>query len=340
MKLLVTGGAGFIGSALVRFLVSDLGHEVLNIDKLTYAANQDSLTSVAKDSRYHFRQIDILDREAINLAISEFLPDGVFHLAAETHVDRSIENPDVFVESNVLGTQRLLSACTAYLSRGNAPANFRFLHISTDEVFGELSQDPTALFTEDTPYDPRSPYSASKAASDHLVRAWVNTYKFPALITNCSNNYGPFQNAEKLIPLTIARALKKQRLPVYGQGLQIRDWLFVDDHVRGLYEVFTRGEIGESYNIGGHNERRNIDVVRAICALLDKYVALDEGSIGSHSELISFVSDRPGHDFRYAIDASKMKRELDWAPLTSFDDGLEKTIRWYIDYYNRHPETV
>lgn len=340
MKLLVTGGAGFIGSALVRFLVSDLGHDVLNIDKLTYAANQDSLASVAQDSRYQFRQIDILDREAMDRAISEFRPDGVFHLAAETHVDRSIENPDIFVESNVLGTQRLLSACTAYLASGKAPADFRFLHISTDEVFGELPQDPSALFSEDTPYDPRSPYSASKAASDHLVRAWVNTYKFPALITNCSNNYGPFQNPEKLIPLTIARALKKQPLPVYGQGLQIRDWLFVDDHVRGLYEVFTRGEIGESYNIGGHNERRNIDVVRAICALLDEYVALEGSSIGNHSELINFVTDRPGHDFRYAIDASKMKRELDWAPLTSFDQGLDKTIRWYIDYYSRQPETA
>lgn len=330
MRFVVTGGSGFIGSALVRYLVGEAGHAVLNLDKLTYAADPSALAVVAGHPHYAFRPLDILDRAGVEAALAEFRPDGVFHLAAETHVDRSIADPDVFVETNVLGTQRLLSACSRYLAGGGAPEGFRFLHISTDEVFGELPADPAALFTEDSPYDPRSPYSASKAASDHLVRAWVNTYGFPALITNCSNNYGPFQHAEKLIPLTITRALAGQPLPVYGKGEQIRDWLYVEDHVRGLDEVMRRGQPGRSYNIGGHNERRNIDVVRAICAILDRIrPPAPSAGFASHADLISFVTDRPGHDFRYAIDAGRMRAELGWTPATAFDAGLEATVRWY-----------
>ena len=327
-KLIVTGGAGFIGSALVRYLVGELGHEVLNIDKLTYAANLRALDAVAGDPRYSFAQVDILDRERLQELFDGFRPDGVFHLAAETHVDRSITGPEVFVETNVMGTQRLLSAVRHYIARG-APEQFRFLHVSTDEVFGELPPDPAALFSEDTPYDPRSPYSASKAASDHLVRAYGNTYGFPAVITNCSNNYGPFQHAEKLIPLTISRALAGESLPVYGRGEQIRDWLHVDYHVRGLWQVFSRGETGRSYNIGGHNERRNIDVVETICALLDRHRPRPGGA--RHADLIQFVTDRPGHDFRYAIDASRMRAELGWVPAESFEEGLEKTVLWHLE---------
>jgi len=329
MKLVVTGGAGFIGSALVRYLVRDLGHEVLNIDKLTYAANPAALEDAAASPLYRFAQVDILDREALQALFAEFQPDGIYHLAAETHVDRSITGPEIFIETNVMGTQRLLSAARHYIA-GGAPAHFRLLHISTDEVFGELPEDPAALFREDTPYDPRSPYSASKAASDHLVRAYVNTYGFPAVITNCSNNYGPWQNAEKLIPLTISRALKGEPLPVYGKGEQIRDWLYVDDHVRGLVRVFEQGRQGESYNIGGHNEQRNIHVVKTICALLDQHRPRADGT--PHEALISFVTDRPGHDFRYAIDAAKMKAELGWVPDVTFEQGLEKTVLWYIDH--------
>jgi len=336
MRFVVTGGSGFIGSALVRLLVGEMGHSVLNLDKLTYAANEASVASVAGSSDYRFEQVDILERERIEQLLAEYKPDGVFHLAAETHVDRSIENPDIFVETNVLGTQRLLAATSSYLASGTAPDRFRFLHISTDEVFGELPNDPGALFTEETPYDPRSPYSASKAASDHMVRAWVNTYRFPALITNCSNNYGPFQNTEKLIALTISRALQHQALPVYGKGEQIRDWLFVEDHVRGLYEVMIRGEIGRSYNIGGHNEKRNIDVVRTICAILDAHVPLArDAAVASYAELITFVTDRPGHDFRYAIDASRIERELGWTPAMTFEQGLEKTVLWYVEQFGK-----
>lgn len=334
MRFVVTGGAGFIGSALVRFLVNDLGHAVLNVDKLTYAANEAALDPVSSNNLYRFAKVDIGDRETVEGLLTEFRPDGVFHLAAETHVDRSITGPEIFVETNVLGTQRLLSAVRSYLASGMAPDTFRFLHVSTDEVFGELPDDPSALFTESTPYDPRSPYSASKAASDHLVRAYVNTYGFPAVITNCSNNYGPYQNAEKLIPLTISRALEGQPLPVYGKGEQIRDWLYVDDHVRGLYEAFCKGETGQSYNIGGHNEQKNLHVVKSICAILDQHrpIPSDRGNTGRYEDLITFVTDRPGHDFRYAIDASKMKRELGWVPQETFERGLEKTVLWYIDH--------
>lgn len=332
MRFVVTGGAGFIGSALVRYLVSGLGHDVLNIDKMTYAASDEGVRPVAISPLYRFQQLDILDRRAIEAILASYQPDAIFHLAAETHVDRSIAEPDVFVETNILGTQRLLSATSAYLKSGQAPEGFRFIHISTDEVFGELPANSTDLFTEDTPYNPRSPYAASKASSDHLVRAWVNTYRFPAIITNCSNNYGPYQNAEKLIPLVIACGLRRDAMPVYGQGLQIRDWLFVDDHVRGLYRAFEVGTIGRSYIIGGNSERRNIDVVRAICLLLDRHVPWtdNDGVVRSHSELITYVTDRAGHDFRYAIDATRIRAELGWEPLESFDNGLEKTVLWYI----------
>jgi dTDP-glucose 4,6-dehydratase len=339
MKLVVTGGAGFIGSALVRHLILDHGHTVLNIDKLTYAANTDALKTVSNDSRYHFAQLDILDGDGIRAQLNAFEPDGIFHLAAESHVDRSIESPDIFVETNVLGTQRMLSATRSYLERRQTPSEFRFIHISTDEVFGELSADDDSLFTEDTPYDPRSPYAASKAASDHLVRACVNTYAFPAIITNCSNNYGPYQNEEKLIPLTICRALKRQNLPVYGDGKQIRDWLFVEDHVRGIYDVFVQGQIGRSYNIGGHSERRNIDVVSLICRLLDKKMPLSgDATIKNYAELITFVTDRPGHDFRYAIDASRMMDEIGWAPSLTFEQGIENTVDWFISYFTENTD--
>ena len=332
MRFVVTGGAGFIGSALVRYLARELGHEVLNIDKLTYAASDEALRAVADLPNYGFRKIDILDAAAVESALMNFRPDGLFHLAAETHVDRSIATPDVFVETNVLGTQRLLTATSNYLKSGAAPEGFRLIHISTDEVFGELSADGSDLFTEDTRYDPRSPYAASKAASDHFVRAWVNTYHFPAIITNCSNNYGPFQHQEKLVPLIIKRGLLHQTMPVYGEGLQIRDWLHVDDHVRGLFRAFEVGKIGRSYNIGGNNERRNIEVVTTICESLDRHVPWfdDTGKQRSHSELIAHVTDRAGHDFRYAIDPTRARNELGWEPLESFDTGLEKTVMWYI----------
>ena len=326
MKILVTGGAGFIGSALVRHLIQNTSYQVLILDKLTYAGNLASLKNVSGSERYSFDQADICDREALDRILSQFQPDAVMHLAAESHVDRSIDGPAAFVETNVVGTYTLLEACRAFWSglEGTKRDAFRFHHISTDEVFGDL-EGPDSLFTEDTPYAPSSPYSASKASSDHFVRAWGRTYGLPILITNCSNNYGPYHFPEKLIPLVIINALHGKPLPVYGNGQQVRDWLFVEDHARALLKVLEEGTVGETYNIGGHNERTNLEVVEAICALLDQL----EPRGAPHSDLIAFVSDRPGHDLRYAIDASKIERELGWIPEETFESGLCKTVEWY-----------
>lgn len=327
MKILVTGGAGFIGSALVRHLIQNTSYQVLILDKLTYAGNLASLKDVSGSERYSFDQADICDREALDRILSQFQPDAVMHLAAESHVDRSIDGPAAFVETNVVGTYTLLEACRAFWSglEGTKRDAFRFHHISTDEVFGDL-EGPDSLFTEDTPYAPSSPYSASKASSDHFVRAWGRTYGLPILITNCSNNYGPYHFPEKLIPLVIINALYGKPLPVYGNGQQVRDWLFVEDHARALLKVLEEGTVGETYNIGGHNERTNLEVVEAICALLDQL----EPRGAPHSDLIAFVSDRPGHDLRYAIDASKIERELGWIPEETFESGLRKTVEWYL----------
>jgi dTDP-glucose 4,6-dehydratase len=327
VKILVTGGAGFIGSALVRHLIQNTSYQVLILDKLTYAGNLASLKDVSGSERYSFDQADICDREALDRILSQFQPDAVMHLAAESHVDRSIDGPAAFVETNVVGTYTLLEACRAFWSglEGTKRDAFRFHHISTDEVFGDL-EGPDSLFTEDTPYAPSSPYSASKASSDHFVRAWGRTYGLPILITNCSNNYGPYHFPEKLIPLVIINALHGKPLPVYGNGQQVRDWLFVEDHARALLKVLEEGTVGETYNIGGHNERTNLEVVEAICALLDQL----EPRGAPHSDLIAFVSDRPGHDLRYAIDASKIERELGWIPEETFESGLRKTVEWYL----------
>lgn len=327
MKILVTGGAGFIGSALVRHLIQNTSHQVLNLDKLTYAGNLASLKDVASSDRYLFVQGDIADRDLLDLTLLQFQPDAVMHLAAESHVDRSIDGPSAFVETNVIGTYTLLEACRAYWSALQTPERdvFRFHHISTDEVFGDL-EGSDALFTEETPYTPSSPYSASKASSDHFVRAWGRTYGLPILITNCSNNYGPYHFPEKLIPLVIINALHGKSLPVYGNGQQVRDWLFVEDHARALLRVLKEGAAGETYNIGGHNERTNLEVVKAICKLLDELAP----RAAPHSDLIEFVTDRPGHDLRYAIDASKIERELGWVPDETFESGLRKTVEWYL----------
>lgn len=327
MRVLVTGGAGFIGSALCRYLVGEKGFVVLNVDKLTYAANLDSLRPIADSANYHFRKSDICDRGAMQRAMDEFRPDAVIHLAAESHVDRSITGAGEFVNTNVVGTFALLEAARAYWSSldGEARDRFRFLHVSTDEVYGSLG--PEGLFREDTPYDPSSPYSASKAGSDHLVIAWHRTYGFPALISNCSNNYGPYQFPEKLIPLMILNALHAQPLPVYGDGANVRDWLYVDDHARALLTILERGRLGEKYNVGGRNERSNIDVVRRICALLDARFP----QRAPHEALVKFVTDRPGHDRRYAIDATKLETELGWRAAESFETGIEKTVAWYVD---------
>jgi dTDP-glucose 4,6-dehydratase len=326
-RFLVTGGAGFIGSAVARLLIAKTDHEVLVVDALTYAGNLQSLAPVAGNSRFRFLKADICDRAAMRSALQGFSPDVVMHLAAESHVDRSIDGPMAFVQTNVVGTSVLLDATLEYFrtlpaERRNA---FRFHHISTDEVFGSLG--PTGHFTETSPYDPRSPYSASKAASDHLVRAWHHTYGLPVIVTNCSNNYGPYHFPEKLIPLVILNALEGKPLPVYGKGENVRDWLFVEDHAAALVLAAEQGKPGETYAVGGHNERRNIDVVRAVCAVLDEMRPDPEGP---HERLIAFVSDRPGHDARYAIDASKIEAELGWRPRETFESGLAKTVRWYV----------
>jgi dTDP-glucose 4,6-dehydratase len=327
MRILVTGGAGFVGSALVRHLIGHTGHEVLVVDKLTYAANLASLDSVRHHPRYHLSRTDICDHAAITELFTDFGPDAVMHLAAESHVDRSIDAPGKFINTNIIGTYVLLEASLAHWQQqGTRREGFRFLHVSTDEVYGALTGE--GHFTEETAYDPRSPYSATKAASDHLVRAWHHTFGLPILVTNCSNNYGPHQFPEKLIPMTIIRGLAAEPMPVYGRGLEVRDWLFVEDHARALTLVVENGRIGQTYAIGGGAERTNIAIVRSICDAMDRLVHFRDGS--SHHELISFVPDRPGHDFRYAIDFSKLKTELGWWPECSFDQGLLSTVQWYI----------
>jgi dTDP-glucose 4,6-dehydratase len=323
MRILVTGGAGFIGSALCRMLVRE-GVEVLNIDKLTYAGNLDSLRDAAQAPNYQFLRADICDRAAMNLAFDDFQPDAVAHLAAESHVDRSIESGRDFIDTNVVGTFVMLEAARAYYAKSGKPG-FRFLHVSTDEVYGSLGQD--GLFSEATAYDPSSPYSASKAAADHLASAWQRTYGLPVLISNCSNNYGPYHFPEKLIPLIILNALDGKKLPIYGKGENVRDWLFVEDHARALHTIILKGAPGEKYNVGGRNERKNIDVVRAICGILDQ---LRPGA-APYAQQIEFVTDRPGHDARYAIDAGKLERELGWRANETFETGIEKTVRWYLD---------
>jgi dTDP-glucose 4,6-dehydratase len=324
--LFVTGGAGFIGSALVRKLVRETEYSVVNVDKLTYAGNLESLDAVEDSPRYHFERADIADGDRLRALFDAYRPAGVLHLAAESHVDRSIDGPGEFVQTNVVGTFALLQESLRFWRDGAGAGGFRFLHVSTDEVFGSLG--PSGYFTEETPYAPNSPYSASKAASDHLVRAWHHTYGLPVVTTNCSNNYGPYQFPEKLIPLVIQRALAGQPLPVYGRGENVRDWLYVDDHADALIAAFERGRGGETYNVGGHNEQTNIDVVRALCGLLDE-MAPDPA--GPYARLIAFVTDRPGHDARYAIDASKTARELGWTPKETFDTGLRKTVAWYLE---------
>lgn len=329
LRILVTGGAGFIGSALVRHLVQNTPHSVLNVDALTYAGNLQSLATVADSDRYDFIQANICDTAKIAEILRSFKPDVVTHLAAESHVDRSIDGPAAFIETNLVGTFSMLSATLDYWRALDSAAqdHFRFHHISTDEVFGALGAD--GFFTEETSYDPRSPYSASKAGSDHLVRAWHHTYGLPVLITNCSNNYGPFHFPEKLIPLMIIKCLAGENLPVYGAGDNVRDWLYVDDHVRALQAVFEKGQVGDSYMIGGRSERTNIAVVEAICDTLDQLSPKDDGC--SYRNQITFVSDRPGHDFRYAIDATKLENELGWKPRHSFEDGIKATVQWYLD---------
>ena len=330
MKILVTGGAGFIGSAVIRHIIHNTDDKVLNIDKLTYAGNLESLKDIDQSPRYEFQQIDICDKEALEQAFKSFQPELVMHLAAESHVDRSIDGPAEFITTNIVGTYHLLEAARHYWQSLNdtSKAKFKFHHISTDEVYGDL-EGTTDLFTESTSYAPSSPYSASKASSDHLVRAWHRTYDFPILVTNCSNNYGPYHFPEKLIPLVILNALDGKPLPIYGKGNQIRDWLFVEDHARALYTVVNEGKVGETYNIGGHNEKQNIEVVKTICHILDKLKPQPNGQ--PYEELITFVKDRPGHDLRYAIDASKIANELNWIPTETFDSGIRKTVEWYLN---------
>jgi dTDP-glucose 4,6-dehydratase len=338
MKILVTGGAGFIGSAVIRHIIRNTADSVVNLDKLTYAGNLESLAEVSDSERYAFEHVDICNRAELDRVFREHQPDAVMHLAAESHVDRSIDGPAAFIETNIVGTYCLLEAARQYWLGldETRKAAFRFHHISTDEVYGDL-EGPEDLFTETTSYEPSSPYSASKASSDHLVRAWRRTYGLPTLITNCSNNYGPYHFPEKLIPLIILNALEGKPLPIYGKGDQVRDWLYVEDHARALYKVVTEGEVGETYNIGGHNEKQNIEVVHTLCELLDELrpaassVGADLSAISSYKDLITHVQDRPGHDLRYAIDASKIQRELGWTPEETFESGIRKTVEWYLN---------
>ncbi|OLQ86634.1 dTDP-glucose 4,6-dehydratase [Vibrio ponticus] len=332
MKIMVTGGAGFIGSALVRYVINNTDDEVVNIDKLTYAGNLESLHGIDNNKRYTFEKVDICDRSELERIFTKYKPDVVMHLAAESHVDRSIDGPAAFIETNIVGTYNILEASRLYwlsLSE-NKKQSFLFHHISTDEVYGDL-EDTDELFTESTSYAPSSPYSASKASSDHLVRAWNRTYGLPTIITNCSNNYGPYHFPEKLIPLMILNALEGKHLPVYGSGNQIRDWLYVEDHARALYKVVSKGCIGETYNIGGHNEKSNIEVVKTVCSLLEELVPKKPEGIANYTDLIIHVEDRPGHDVRYAIDASKIERELGWKPEETFESGIRKTVQWYLN---------
>ncbi|BFM49636.1 dTDP-glucose 4,6-dehydratase [Marinomonas sp. THO17] len=331
--ILVTGGAGFIGSAVIRYIIQNTQDSVVNVDKLTYAGNLESLTDVDKSARYAFERVDISDKVALDCVFQTQQPDAVMHLAAESHVDRSITGPADFIQTNIVGTYTLLEAAREYWNslEENRKNAFRFHHISTDEVYGDLPhpdeiKGELPLFTETTPYAPSSPYSASKASSDHLVRAWLRTYGFPTIVTNCSNNYGPYHFPEKLIPLVILNALEGKPLPIYGKGDQVRDWLYVEDHAQALYKVVTEGEVGETYNIGGHNEKKNVDVVKAICAILDELRPKET----KYAEQITFVTDRPGHDRRYAIDSSKMSCELGWRPRETFETGLRKTVEWYL----------
>nr|WP_113867731.1 dTDP-glucose 4,6-dehydratase [Brenneria salicis]NMN92147.1 dTDP-glucose 4,6-dehydratase [Brenneria salicis ATCC 15712 = DSM 30166]RBP61137.1 dTDP-glucose 4,6-dehydratase [Brenneria salicis ATCC 15712 = DSM 30166]RLM28710.1 dTDP-glucose 4,6-dehydratase [Brenneria salicis ATCC 15712 = DSM 30166] len=332
MNILITGGAGFIGSAVVRHIIKNTNDHVLNIDSLTYAGNLESLNEVSTNSRYTFAPIDICDHAALDEAIISYKPDAIMHLAAESHVDRSIDGPAAFIRTNVVGTYTLLEAARAYWSTLDTEkkGTFRFHHISTDEVYGDL-QGADDLFIEETPYAPSSPYSASKASSDHLARAWLRTYGLPTIVTNCSNNYGPYHFPEKLIPLVILNAIEGKSLPVYGNGTQIRDWLYVEDHARALYKVLTEGIVGETYNIGGHNEKTNIEVVEKICELLEDLAPDKPTNVAKYKDLIVYVKDRPGHDARYAIDAGKISRKLDWRPEETFESGIRKTVEWYLN---------
>lgn len=329
MKILVTGGAGFIGSALIRFLIKHTDNIIINLDSLTYSGSLESLKEVSEDNRYFFEQVDICNKLALDDLFKKYIPDAVMHLAAESHVDHSIASPEVFIKTNIIGTFNLLQVAKAHWKQlaDNKKSSFRFHHISTDEVYGDLEGEDD-LFSEDTPYRPSSPYSASKACSDHLVRAWHRTYDLPIVITNCSNNYGPFQFPDKLIPLMICNAIAGKPLPIYGDGKQVRDWLFVEDHAEALYKVFCEGANGETYNIGGHNEKTNLEVVSLICDLLNDITPLESGS---YQDQIRYVSDRPGHDQRYAIDASKIQHELNWTPSETFESGIKKTILWYLE---------
>lgn len=344
MKILVTGGAGFIGSALIRHIINDTSHDVINLDKLTYAGNILSLDSIKNSKRYSFEHLDICNSKGVRHVLNQHEPDLVMHLAAESHVDRSIDSPQNFIQTNIIGTYTLLEECNNYFHSQNTPKKeiFKFHHVSTDEVFGDLPHPDSSKeinlpkFNEKSPYLPSSPYSASKASSDHLVRAWHKTYGLPVVISNCSNNYGPYHFPEKLIPLTILNAIEGKPLPIYGDGNQIRDWLFVEDHARALLKVACDGNIGETYNIGGNNEKRNIEVVLKICDLLDQihYSHLKKLEIKTHSDLITHVQDRPGHDLRYSIDSTKIKNELGWKPRETFETGIDKTIRWYLENLN------